>query len=191
MRPLSPDAVRLRGLKRPCRLTEWKLNDGGYGRRSGKLAHRAAFEEAYGPVPPGLLVLHHCDNRPCIEPEHLYAGTNADNSRDAVERGRASRKGQRKLTPEAVDELRRRYAAGGVTYGALAVEYDVSVSCVSMAIRGRNWRDGTPLGRQNKPYAETVPQIRAMLDKGESYREIRAVLSVSHRTISAVAKGEL
>jgi hypothetical protein len=62
----------------------------GYLHRDGRKirAHRMVWEECFGPIPPGLYVLHHCDNRTCVNPEHLYVGTHADNMRDMVERGR-------------------------------------------------------------------------------------------------------
>ena len=49
-------------------------------------AHRVAYELANGSIPEGLHVLHHCDNPPCCNPRHLYAGTNADNVADRVAR---------------------------------------------------------------------------------------------------------
>ena len=71
---------------------------GGYGvlavpgvdprRNHMRLAHRVAWELMRGPVPPGLFVLHSCDNRRCVNPGHLFLGTARDNTRDMMSKGR-------------------------------------------------------------------------------------------------------
>ena len=71
------------------------VNRQGYGviglgaRGTGKkLVHRLAWELLRGPIPPGLHVLHRCDNPPCVNPDHLFPGTVGDNNRDMVEKKR-------------------------------------------------------------------------------------------------------
>ncbi len=72
---------------------------GGYGvvmdteQRRSLLAHRVAWAAAHGPIPPGLWVLHHCDNPRCVNVDHLFLGTVADNNRDMAAKGR--HRGQR------------------------------------------------------------------------------------------------
>src|ERR1035437_755093 len=63
---------------------------GGRGHEREERAHRVAWALTFGPIPPGLSVLHKCDNPPCVNPDHLYLGTHQDNMADVVARGRGA-----------------------------------------------------------------------------------------------------
>lgn len=76
---------------------EWTagLNSAGYGQFSNwpsapQRAHRVSWEFANGEIPDGLCVLHRCDNRPCVNPAHLFLGTKGDNIRDCFAKGRGN-----------------------------------------------------------------------------------------------------
>ena len=72
-----------------CRPWMGTRNRNGYGLLNLTLCtHRLAWELANGPIPRGLLVLHHCDNPPCCNPDHLFLGTHADNAADRTRKGR-------------------------------------------------------------------------------------------------------
>jgi hypothetical protein len=68
--------------------------ENGYGQcyvnRRPIYAHRFAYEHAVGPLTDGLRALHRCDNPPCVRPDHLFAGTQSDNTKDAIQKGRAN-----------------------------------------------------------------------------------------------------
>ena len=106
-------------------------------------AHRISYQIHFGPIPDGLYVLHKCDNKGCVNPDHLEAGTQQKNVQDAVDRGlRKFSKGghcgwSAKLTAAQVREIRRKYEKG--RGAALAREYGVSRWCVNDLVRGKSW----------------------------------------------------
>jgi HNH endonuclease len=122
----------------------------GVGGRAGgsEGAHRVSWELAHGPIPEGLYVLHKCDNPPCVNPAHLFLGTQLDNMRDAARKGRTARggraRGERigasKLTEAKVTEIRRRYRAGEETQAELGRVFGVHQASISDIVRGETWR---------------------------------------------------
>ena len=142
-------------LTKPCRLwTGWVTNKGygdTYGNGRKISAHRLAWERAYGPIPSGMFVCHHCDVKRCIEPTHLFLGTALDNNRDAVAKGRnahmrGSLNGQAKLTAAQVEEIRAtvRPSPPGVRGGGLtaaAQRYGVSLTEMSLIVSGKRWAE--------------------------------------------------
>lgn len=126
---------------------EWQASrfDTGYGciwvdGRAQK-AHRIAWTLTNGPIAPSVRILHRCDNRPCCRPDHLFAGSMADNTADMVRKGRHNRHGRTILTPEQVRSIRTRYAAGGATLKDLGAEHKVSWVAIWKVIHRKTWAD--------------------------------------------------
>jgi hypothetical protein len=122
----------------------------GYGRimirepqgNRPSLAHRVAWELVNGPIPEGMNLCHHCDNPPCVRPDHLFLGTDADNMADASRKGRTTfgeRGPAAKLTEQDAKDIRARYAAGGISQQTLAKEYGLAQATVSELIRRLTW----------------------------------------------------
>lgn len=105
------------------------------------MAHRIAWESAYGPIPDGLEVCHHCDNPPCVRPDHLFLGTHLENMQDAATKGRMKRDVTRHVTKLSPDDIRciRKESASGVMNRDLATRYDVDPSVISKIIHGHRW----------------------------------------------------
>ena len=119
----------------------------GYGRinRDGKLVrlHRAVWERDHGHIPAGMVVMHSCDNPCCLEPEHLFLGTQAENVADMDRKGRrrtpiGSQQPQAKLTEASVRVVKQRLK-DGATCAALAREYGVSDAAIRNVKKGRRW----------------------------------------------------
>lgn len=136
----------------PC--WEWQGNchpTAGYGtiRARGKTAwtHRVSWELYRGPVPAGKMVLHTCDNRRCVRPDHLFLGTHADNMKDMDQKGRRATgqrlashgalNGNAKLTQEQIDAIKKN--AGGLSSQALADQYGVHRSQIWRIQRAKVW----------------------------------------------------
>lgn len=99
------------------------------------LAHRWSYAHFNGVIPEGMYVLHRCDNPGCVNPAHLFAGTQADNVADCAAKKRRNQIRYRKLSADAHAEIRKRYARGGVSQSVLAKEYGVSQPTISHIVR--------------------------------------------------------
>jgi hypothetical protein len=142
---------------------EWTgaTSGSGYGRikRSAKnhQVHRLMYETCYGPIPLGMVVCHRCDNRLCVSPEHLFAGTASDNMRDCASKGRlmAQKDPSRlphgethkhaRLTHADVEMIRALLTSGASARG-LAREYGVSDRTIRNIRDRRKWRRTSATG---------------------------------------------
>lgn len=139
-----------------CWLWTASVNGKGYGQmsvggRRGRphLAHRLSWQMHRGPIPEGMSVLHRCDNPPCVNPEHLFLGTRADNNNDMRAKGRAAPmpnvEGEKHpmaiLTASDVEGVRRMLASGN-SGRSIAALFGVSESTISDIKRGRSWTRG-------------------------------------------------
>ena len=117
--------------------------NGGYGKitHRGKVyyVHRLSWELHYGPIPEGMFVLHKCDNKQCVNPEHLELGDSFKNMRDAKNRGRLHSLGEdnrmSKLTWEKVREIR----ASKLSQIKLAKLYGVNRQCILKIKNNKSW----------------------------------------------------
>lgn len=104
-------------------------------------AYRVCWELVHGPIPNGLQVCHHCDNPICVNPVHLFLGTQADNIRDATLKGHRARgeaSPQAKLTSTDVRAIRDRLAVG-INRNTIARTYRVSPRTIDFIQTRRTW----------------------------------------------------
>ena len=99
------------------------------------LCHRVVYEHFSGPIPEGLVVMHTCDNRRCLNPEHLRAGTQKENMQDMYKKGRSTRS---VLTEPEVREIRRLSENGASTH-TLANSFCVSPATIYNITSGKAW----------------------------------------------------
>ena len=118
----------------------------GYGRMrwNGRiyLAHRLAWSSRNGDIPKGLCILHRCDTPPCVNPDHLFIGTHADNSDDKIRKGRlrygwgpGRRNGNARLTAEGAS-----IKSSPLNYRDTASKFNISVSRYYQIRNGKAWR---------------------------------------------------
>lgn len=152
------DDILARAIPEPnsgCWLWERGIQTAGYGMTYAggnryKLAHRAAYEIAIGPIPAGFFVCHTCDNPCCVNPDHLFAGSHDDNVADKVRKGRQAkgaalaatlntargeRHGMAKLSERQVTEIR----ASSLPQKTLAAQYGVAPGTIHRVKARKGW----------------------------------------------------
>lgn len=134
-----------------CWLWQGSLQGKGYGNIQGDdkrnvLAHRLSYMLHSGPIPDDMVVCHHCDTPACVNPHHLFLGTQSENHADMRNKGRAkgnpakgSDKPTAKLTDAKVQEIRA-LAAQGVYQRNIAKQYHLSQATVWSIIHRQTWK---------------------------------------------------
>lgn len=146
--PITKDRVEAKVDRIPeagCWIWTGTITSRGYGQllSSNKkiYAHRAAFEAFVGEIPEGMVVCHTCDNVHCVNPDHLFLGTQKDNLQDMKRKGRSTRgerNTQSKLIEENIIDIRSLLDAGW-TQEQVAKQYNVSRQAIGSIKTGRNW----------------------------------------------------
>lgn len=130
----------------------WSKDNKGYGMmgmpsRNAVKVHRISWAIHYGQIPEGLCVLHHCDNPPCVRPDHLFVGTNLDNIINKMEKGRAALPmirgeghGLAKLNAEQVLQIRELYATGKFSYREVGERFGVFLTNIRSIVKRESWK---------------------------------------------------
>lgn len=122
---------------------EWQstLHRDGYGKfwyECGQIqAHRMSYMINLGEIPPDKWVLHKCDNRKCVNPDHLYLGDAKQNVQDMHSRGRNV--GNTRYSPDVIDRAREMYS-NGMSQQKIADELGINQTTVSKYVRGAQAR---------------------------------------------------
>jgi len=127
----------------------------GYGQQQfkGRVrgAHRISFEVFNGQIPERKMVCHHCDNPPCVNPDHLFCGTQKDNMADAASKNRTYKpigelSNTSKLTDEQVLSIRTDFAGGKMGYGDLSRRYNCSKLNIYYIVTMKTWHHLPDMG---------------------------------------------
>lgn len=186
-----------------CRLWQGATNkkDNGYGvlNVDGRVryAHRLAWEEVNGPVPAGSHVCHKCDVRTCINPDHMFLGTHADNMADKVAKGRQS-KGEEHYASRLTEDDVREIRAAVSTIEKIGERYGVSPQAISGIRCGKKWKHvaspetvtrAVRIGRRGETsnFAKlTADDVRAIRASKATLAELSTQFGVSQPALSLI-----
>ena len=163
------------------------------------LAHRLSWKLAYGEIPEGMIVCHKCDNRVCINPEHLFVGTYSDNANDMVAKGRdPDRRGEKGPRVKLSEAQAIEIMASAEPVKLLASRYGVSRGTISQIKSGARWGhlEGERVvakhyaaGKANPMTKLTDADVEAIRAATGVHRVIAERFGVSQTTVSAIKRG--
>lgn len=170
-----------------------------------KMAHRVSFDVFRKSIPRGMFVCHRCDNTSCINPAHLFLGTQQDNMRDAAKKNRSvhgERQRHAKLNQENVNDILKRYSSGEVV-SALAKQFGVHSQTIRRVLLGQSWsrivsrheplvvnpersRSRGICHKWSKLNDDVVVEIRTAVAAGQSKADVAARFGVAATTVHDV-----
>ena len=146
--PITQERIETKVLRIPeagCWVWMGSTQVRGYGElisnKRKHLAHRASYEAFVGKIPKGMYVCHACDNVACVNPNHLFLGTQKQNLQDMANKGRSTRgvkNPMAKLTEEQVKEIKQKFAVGK-TDVELSMQFNISRSTIYGIRNRRLW----------------------------------------------------
>lgn len=180
-----------------CLLWTGARYNGRYGRiwfgGKDQLAHRVAYEMAYGPIPEGMLVCHTCDVETCVEPSHLFLGTPQDNMTDKVKK-------KRHRSPKGIDHGNSRLTEKDVMLifqddrpqRIIAEHYGIARPLVSMIKTGKRWSHvtGVTYVQQRQKNVLTEDDVRAIRSDLRAHQAIADDFNIGRSLVSMIKNGQ-
>lgn len=162
----------------------------GYGKLSWKQAHRVSWEIHNGAIPVGMCVCHKCDNPPCVNPDHLFLGTQKDNILDAKKKGRLIGKGKKYFGDDHWTHRHPEWIATGDKSGQ-------RLHPERFPTGDDHWtrkKNHLVLRHENNPRAKLkntdIPTIKNLYTSGVSQPKIGVQYGVSQAVISSILRGK-